>query len=350
MSLSKSIILLLGLVTLIVCHPKGDEMRKMTFEADNGLIVFTPETFNHYVMQHPRPYDVVILFTLKRKCNICQRVLNEFTQVAESFRDANGFKPDMLTHKRAVFFGVLYFEQSMAPFYKKLKFPTYTNILYTTPQNIQIDDKGEPFIQYDEEYVISYKENSDKVYAQKMIEFANAKSQRKFPLKKDPVEFLCYFIMFLGFLFTGFYIYQNFKELLLSPKLWLVGSLTVFIICIGGIVYNILHGTRFAKFDRDGNIVEFIHSGQRAQYIGEGLLMSTLFVLGGTFFYSFNWIKNIKDYWHHKFAFLAIVIICASIYRVIISIYKLKAAWYRPGFYPENYVRGSLINDQGNSF
>ena len=60
-----------------------------------------------------------------------------------------------------------------------------TTILYTSPKNIQIDDKGEPFIDYDEDYIISYKEGSDKIYALKMVEFANAKSQRKIDLKKE---------------------------------------------------------------------------------------------------------------------------------------------------------------------
>ena len=207
------------------------------------------------------------------------------------------------------------------------------------------------YIQYDEEYVISYKENSDKIYAQKMIEFANAKSQRKFPLKKNPTEFLGYFILFVLVLFAGFSIYQNCKELLLSPKLWLLGSLAVYIICIGGIVYNVLHGTRFAKFDRDGNIVEFIHTGQRSQYIGEGMLMSSLFVIGGTLFYAFNWINGLKGYWPHKIASISLIFLSLIVMRSIVSIYQIKARWYSPSFYPPyHYVQGPLINDQGNSF
>ena len=62
----------------------------------------------------------------------------------------------------------------------------------------------------------------------------------------------------------------------------------ILIVCMGGIVYNILNGTPFAKYDRDGNIVEFISTGQRDQYAGEGVLMSSLFVLGGTLLYNKN--------------------------------------------------------------
>ena len=65
---------------------------------------------------------------------------------------------------------------------------------------------------------------------------------------------------------------------------------------MGGIVYNVLHDSPFAKYDRDGNINEFINTGQRFQYAGEGVLMSSLFVLGGTILYSFVWLNRIQGY------------------------------------------------------
>lgn len=344
-------VLLLSLLSIITSHPKGDQLRKMTLEADNGLIVFTAKTYKEYVMTHPRPYDVVILYTLKKKCNLCERVKNEFVQVADSFRDENAFKPDMVNHKRAVFFGVLYYGEDTKAIFKSLKLQTMTSILYTTPLNIQLNDKGELYVEYDEDYVISYKETSDKIYALKMIEFASAKSQRKVPLKKDPIEFMGYFIAFVALLLVAFSVYQNFKSLFLSPKLWLVGSFAVLIICMGGIVYNILHGTPFAKFDREGNIVEFIHTGQRSQYIGEGLLMSSLFVIGGTIFYAFNWINLIPGYWKHKIVSFIAIFGGMILIKVIIGIYQIKARWYNPTFLPPfGYTRGPLINDQGNSF
>ena len=339
---------LLSLITLIKTHPKADKLRELTLSSDRGLIILNAQTYKEYVMSHPRPYDIVILYTLSRKCNLCERVLNEFIQVSDSFRDSNGFKPDMISRKRAVFFAVLYYSEETMPIFKSLKFPSMTNILYTTPHNIQFNNLGEPYIEYDEDYVISYNERSDKIYALKMMEFANAKSQRKFPLKKNPIEFLVYFLLFVGLIFFGFSVYKNCKPILLSPILWVVGSMLVVIICMGGIVYNILHGTPFAKYDRDGNIVEFIHTGQRAQYAGEGVLMSSLFVLGGTMLYSFKWLNGIKGYGQHKIASFAVIIFIVLVVRIIFSIYRIKARWYNPTFFPPgHYVKGPLILDQG---
>ena len=293
-------LILLSIISIIKSHPKADKLRELTLSSDRGLIELNGEMYKEYVMSHPRPYDIIILYTLKRKCNLCERVLNEFIQVSDSFRDANGFKPDMISRKRAVFFAVLYYSEDTMSIFKSLKFPSMTNILYTSPQNIQFNNLGEPYIVYDEDYVISYNERSDKIYALKMMEFANAKSQRKFPLKKNPIEFLVYFLLFVGFIFFCFSVYQNCKPILLSPILWVSGSNLILIICMGGIVYNVLHGTPFAKYDRDGNIVEFIHTEQRSQYAGEGVLLSTLFVVGGTMLYSFNWLNSIRGYRQHK--------------------------------------------------
>ena len=346
-----TIFFILSLISLIKSHPKADKLRELTLSSDRGLIQLNAEMYKEYVMSHPRPYDIVILFTLNRKCNLCERVFNEFIQVSDSFRDSNGFKPDMISRKRAVFFAVLYYTEETMAIFKSLKFPSMTNILYTSPHNIQFNNLGEPYIDYDEDYVISYNERSDKIYALKMMEFANAKSQRKFPLKKNPFEFLIYFLLFVGLIFVGFSVYRNCQHILLSPILWVVGSLFVVIVCMGGIVYNILHGTPFAKYDRDGNIVEFIHTGQRAQYAGEGVLMSSLFVLGGTALYSFNWLNRIQGYTQHKFASFVNIMFIILDAQMIFSIYRIKAKWYYPTFLPPgHYVSGPFINDQGNSF
>ena len=337
--------------SLINAHQKGDELRELALSSDYGLIVFNAETYNKYVMTHPRPYDVVILYTRKSNCKLCEKVYDEFIQVSDSFRDSNGFKPDMISRKRAVFFGVLYYSEETLPIIKSLKFPSRINILYTTPKNLQFNKLGEPYIEYDEDHILSYNERSNKIYALKMMEFANAKSQRKFPLKKNQIEFLFYFIFFVCLIFIGFSAYNNFKQFLLSPVVWITGSMMIIIICMGGIVYNILRNTPFAKFDNNGNIVEFIHTGRKAQYAGEGIFMSCLFVIGGTLLYSFNWLNQVPNKTKHYFASYIILASIILIIKLMHRIYRIKSKWYGPSFFPPNhYVKGSLINDQGNSF
>lgn len=339
------------LLSTVSCHPKGDELRRRSLSAEKNVIIFTAQTFREFVMKHPRPYDVVILFTLKMKCNLCDAVKNEFYQVSESFVEAGGHKPDMENRRRAVIFGILHYSDDTSSIFKNLKLPATTSILYTTPKNIVLDDNGEAQIKYDEDFVVGFKDKYDAVYAHKILEFVNAKSGRKIELRKNPFMFLLYFIIFISVLVLGFFLFTKFHKVFLSPNLWLIGSFAVYIICIGGIVYNIIHGTPFAKFDREGNIKELIHSGQRSQYVGEGLLLSSLFVFCGSLIFAFNWINRIKGYWPHKIAAFVLVFMIAITSRIIISIYQKKASWYGPTFAPpHNYIKGPLINDQGNSF
>ncbi len=349
-SIMKMIVLTLFLA-MITCHPKGDQLRKMTQNSKYGVINLNAKNFNEFVMKHPRPYDVVILFTLKMRCTLCEQVRNEFEQVSDSFVNMDGFKPDVPAHKRAVFFVVVYYSDETTPILKKLKLPATTSILYTTPYNILMDDNNEPYIKYDEDFVIAYKDRSDNVMAHKILEFVNAKSGRKFELKKNPLVFLSYFVLFIGVLFVGYLLFKNFKGFFLSPILWHVGSCAVYIICIGGIVYNMIHGAPFAKFDREGRVIEWIHSGQRSQYVGEGVFMSSLFVVIGTLFASLSWVTRLQSEWHIRIVSIMLIFVTAFLSKVVIMVYQKKAPWYGPTYYPPGgYIQGPLIKDQGNSF
>lgn len=344
-------ILVISSFSFINSHPKGDILRKFTKQAESNVIHFTAQSYKEYVLKHPRPYDVVILYTLKKNCNFCDLIKEEYNKVALSYADVQAYKPDLPNKRRAVFFGILHYSEDANDIFKNLKLPAQTTIMYTTPHHIFLNDKNEPHVKYDEETIITYRDRRDYASAHKIIEFINTRSTKKIELKKNPILFLFYFLVFCCIIAAGFYAFNHFKFILVSPYLWLFGSFAVYIICIGGIVYNIIHGAHFAKFDKQGHIVEFIHSGQRSQYVGEGLLLSSLFVLIGTLLFSLNWINRIPGYWNHKFAFILVTISIAVCCRAITSIYRIKASWYGPDFNPpSNYMKGPLIKDQGIAF
>lgn len=337
-------------LNLISSHPKGDQLRKQMANSDNNIITFTAATYRELVMKHPRPYDVVVLYTLKSKCSICESVKKEFSQVAQSFFEVGGHKPDMENRRRSTIFGILYYSDDTASIFKGLKLPSTTSILYTTPKNLVVDDNNDSSIKFEEDFVQEF-HKYDTVYAHKILEFVNAKSGKKIELRKNPLMFILYFLIFVFILILGFTLFTKFNQVFLSPNLWLIGSFVIYIVCIGGFVYNIINGTPFAKFDRNGSIKELIHSRQRSQYVGEGLLMSFLFVLSGTLMYAFNWVNSIKNKLLHKVITFVLVFSIAITSRIIIGIYQKKASWYGPTFSPPNdYMRGPLINDQGNSF
>ena len=341
-------VILFSLISILKFHPKADKLRELTLSSDNGLIELSPKMYKEYVMTHPRPYDIVVLYTHKNRCYLCNIVFNQFIQVADSFRDANGYKPDMISRKRAVFFAVFYYSKNNAQIFVDLDFnKTKANILYTTPHNIQYNKLGQAYIKYDEDYVIKYTRNSKKIYALKMMEFANAKSQRQIPLKKNPIVFIYYFLVFIAIIIV---LLSN-KETFLSPQFWLSGSLLITIVCVSGIVYNILHGTPFAKYDKSGAIVELIRPGKRYQYMGEGIAMSSLFVLGGSVLYSLVWINQLQDNLYKKMLVYAAIAFVILDMKIITFIFSMKMGNYNPTFFPpKKYFKGGINEEQGNSF
>lgn len=344
-------LIVLCLISICIAHPKGDSLRNLSHSSTSGVIYFTPASYEEYILKHPRPYDLIMLYTLKLNCLFCDKVKEEFSKASESYYEGKAYKPDLPGKKRAVFFGILHYSEDAGAIFKSLKLPAQTVIMHTSPHNIVSNDLNEPYIKYDEENIISYRDRRDNPAAHKILEFVNAKAERKIELKKDPILFTLYFLIFVGILYGGYYVYSNYKFILVSPYLWIVVSLSLFIICIGGIVYNIIHGAPFAKFDKNGNIVEFIHTGQRAQYVGEGLLLSGLFCLIGTLMFLMTCINRIPGYWNHKIVFVCLTFIIAFICKTVASLYRVKAAWYRPEFYPPgNYIKGPLLKDQGVAF
>ncbi len=62
----------------------------------------------------------------------------------------------MNNNKKAVFFVVFHYSDEAKVIFKMLKLPTLIIIMYTTPFNIEVNDKNESFIKYDEENINAF--------------------------------------------------------------------------------------------------------------------------------------------------------------------------------------------------
>jgi len=101
----KTLVSALCLVGVLMASDPGqqklEKIRKLEAESDYGVIPFTVKQYKEFVLENPRPYDVVTLFTVRSGCDECQSVYNEMTGVQYSFKQA----------KEDVFFGVFYYSQ-----------------------------------------------------------------------------------------------------------------------------------------------------------------------------------------------------------------------------------------------
>ena len=61
--------------------------------------------FRELVTKNPRPYDVVIIYSVSQQCDQCEEVFNEYASVVYSFLH----NKDKV--KRPVFFGAMYYSK-----------------------------------------------------------------------------------------------------------------------------------------------------------------------------------------------------------------------------------------------
>lgn len=53
-------------------------MEKMESKATDGIIELSASDYMKYVIQNPRPYDVVVIFNVKSNCPHCEVVQSEY--------------------------------------------------------------------------------------------------------------------------------------------------------------------------------------------------------------------------------------------------------------------------------
>ena len=330
---------------------KAEKLRMLSSES-GGMIDLTAETFTHYLLDQPRPYTLVVLFTTtsaKYKCTSCEEISEMLQEVAYSYKESGGEQPGISPTGqkcRAVFFGVLEYSQSTHSLYQKFGFVSVPNILISHPKSVL--DEGTKF-SVPREDLWEFSQASE-VHTQKILEFVNSRTNRQMEIKistLDAVMSLVYSLMFIGgFCALGYAL----RRVLLIPHVWWAGGMMVYFVCMAGVVYDIIHGVPWVGTNDKGE-PEFINSGQRSQFGLEGFLMSFVICLGGLALIGINLSAKMSNPWATRAAgTFCLAVLVYTAYRTV-HIYQIKASWYNPGMAPpSHYTKGPLIRDQGNSF
>ena len=330
---------------------KADKLRVLSSES-GGMINFNAETFTHYVLEQPRPYTVVVLFTTtaaKYKCVSCDEISHMLQQVAYSYREGGGEQPSVSAtglKSRAVFFGVLEYGQDSHSLYQKFGFVSVPNILVTHPKSVL--DEGTKFSLHRED-LWEFNQASE-VHTQKILEFINSRTSRQMEIRTSTLEAVVSLVYSLGFIAGFCALAYALRKVLLIPHVWWAGGMLVYFTCMAGVVYDIIHGVPWVGTNQKGE-PEFINTGQRSQYGLEGFLMSFVICLGGLAVVGINLSAKLSNPWYTRAAgTFCLLVLMYTAFRAV-QIYKVKSSWYNPGMAPpSHYIKGPLIRDQGNSF
>lgn len=326
---------------------KVDKLRVLS-SLSSGMVKLNTTGYYHYVVDEPRPYILVVYFTAdvaKFKCQQCETIQALLQQVIYSYKESETEKAsDDFSHV-PVFFAEMEYTPETQEIFQKHEFMSAPNLFVSKPNSVI---NGKVF-SVKKEDMWEFNMGSE-VHAYKLLEFINNRSGRDIEMKTPPLEALM-MVVYMGLMIVALsVIVYRLKGLLLVPYMWLFGSVLIYFICISGVVYDIIHGVPMVGMNQKTGAPEIIHTGQRSQYGAEGFIMGFLITMGGLGIVALNLIKSFTP---NRIRLFGTAILIAVIYAgfTIFSVYKMKARWYGPGFYPPDYyTRGSLIKDQGYSF
>lgn len=187
------------------------------------------------------------------------------------------------------------------------------------------------------------------ITSQKLLDHINKKVDRTITYKESVFKILIVLSVFGSIFGGGVLLFLKFKSFFLNHSLWFIGSMIIYIICMSGIVYNIIHNVPFTNVDKNGNL-EWYHSGQRSQFALEGYVMSFAISVVGLVLIALKKLPKWSDLAGSNLVYIVLFTFAFLGFKFIESIYKAKSGFYNPQFAPPaHYQAGPLRLDQGNT-
>ena len=122
----------------------------------------------------------------------------------------------------------------------------------------------------------------------------------------------------------------------------------IYITCVSGVVYDVIHDVPFVGADAKGEAVIFA-GGNREQYGAEGLDISLLVSLIGVLLILIPYVYRKFDRYVARIASIVFLVLVVLLVRLIEGYYRDKG-WYNPMWNPPgDYQRGPFTLDQGNN-
>lgn len=295
-------------------------------------------------MKNPRPYDIVVLYTVSQQCDLCEEVYNEYSSVVYSFLK----NKDKV--QRPVYFGVLYYSKENHKYFVQHGFKTVPHL--TVSLQKQQRNEAEEFYKEEDKWFV----RQDEIYdSNKILEFFNKRLGSNVEITLPLTTIIIKNITFLAIFAVAIMILRYIRVIMLQPMVWFFVAMATYAVCTSGIVYSIIHNVPWFKLERDqyGNvfIAEYFMRGQRGQWAGEGYIFSGLCTVTG---FTLIFLSRIDQLFEkaaaRRFAAMGAIVAVFILSELILMCYKFKSPWYGPGFAPPaHYQRGPLMLDQGNN-
>lgn len=354
MILSKLILLTLitgtALANLKNAQMKYDYLLRETLKNEHGVVYLEEKELGKYLYEFPRDYDIFAFITTNN-CFYCKTIEEPFLTVASAYKNRQTYYPLRRANgdiKRPIFFVHTQVGYNSPVFSGNFKLKSYPNIYFSQADELFITEEFEKQNYMDINFwriTITDVVIDDA----KIVEWCNKHSQYEVQLKRSVLGFFkLVFFVFTVLLSFGCLFYYA-EVVILNEKLWLIGSLAIYVVSAGG-VYSVLHSNSPFVGQKKGQ-VEIIMEGTRNQYGIEGLIVvGAMFLIGFSLILFSRLIRKDFDNKLIKFAILFILLqVSMTTIGWLEGVFKSKN-FYSPNFLPPDYyIRGDFFTqDQGN--
>jgi hypothetical protein len=340
----------LSLFKPVVAASKLEELQEL--QKKDSLIEFGKEEFKKYVAEDQvYDYDMIIYYTLSKKWDHCVQIEEELKQVAYSYVQS-GKCTKSEENPRPIFFSKIEYGEETGEFFVSSDFNSVPILALLSPETknkLRVSFK----LEYPEKHLwkISTQDFFD---AGKILEHVNKITHNNIELKYTLYRIMAGNIIIFGAIGVLFF-FRDYIGLILQNKIvWMIGTSIIFIQCVGGIAFNMIHKVPTFRYAQDENgevyIEEYFQRSQRSQYSGEGYMASMLMFSIGALMVLYAYVNRIKNTFTREVVWL--VLIVAIFFGIVLlqGIFALKASHYSPSFYPpDHYMKGPLSIDQGTN-
>lgn len=329
---------------------KYNQLLQRTLASPSGAIHLEDHEAKRFVLESPRPYDLVLMFTA-RSCAYCRRIEKAFLEVARVHREHQMYLPRKLkggeTIFKPMFFLVVSLGAASQPFVSAYSVTGFPTLVYSLNSEVHLTDSFERK-NYLNQYLWRVTQSEGVVNEFILLRWLNRLSGNNHVQIRQSVWLFLQVVGIVGALLTVLgLLYVYLPQLVLNERVWLFLGLGVFMIGAGGFFSTTTTGAPFIGVKREGP--EFIQRGSRSQYGIEGFLITGLMILIAACLIGMIKLLKSKNISNSTLfvSLLVLVLVCLRAISFLEGVFASKN-FYNPSFFPPAYyIQGPLTADKG---
>lgn len=320
-----------------------------TLSESSGLIKIDELTAKKYLIDHPRNFDLFVMFTTE-KCLMCKKIVKVVEKISKAYKQNKMYLPrkqkDSEKLKKPIFFLLIDLNFEDREIANHYQIETLPSVILSLSHEIYIKDNFKRK-QYFDQYFWRITSRDGTINAEILLRWLSRVSGYHHIQINQPiwVFFVVIFILFLILGILGLF-YVLAQGCILHEKFWLVGCLAFFLVFAGGSYYTFSHSIPFIGLENGQ--AAFVRRGSRSQYGIEGPMIMGVCTLCCFSLIFLNYVLKTRVNILVKTMFFFVIMICViRSVRWMEEIFKSKN-FYSPNFNPPDYyIKGSYLNDQG---